>query len=52
MPVSGDCAPQQDALELAWLTPDEASGTDVAAEMVDGHGVILRQALAHLGFPV
>lgn len=52
VPVSGDCAPQQDALELAWLTPDEASGTDVAAEMVDGHGVILRQALAHLGFPV
>ena len=29
-----------------------ATGTDVAAEMVDGHGVILRQALAHLGFPV
>lgn len=52
VPVHGDCAPQQDALDLAWLTPEEACGTDVAAEMAGGHGVILRQALAHLGHPV
>lgn len=52
VPVSGDCAPQQDALDLAWLTPAEAAGTDVAAEMAGGHGLILRQALAHLGHVV
>lgn len=52
VPVAGDCAPQQDALDLAWLTPQEAAGTDVAAEMSGGHGVLLRQALAHLGHPV
>lgn len=49
VPVQGDCAPQQDALDLAWLTPDEAATTGVEAEMAGGHGVLLRQALAHLG---
>src|ERR1700709_158883 len=24
VPVEGDCAPQQDALELTWFSPDEA----------------------------
>jgi hypothetical protein len=52
VPVSGDCAPQQDALDLAWLTPDEALAPGVLAEMERGHGVLLRQALAHLGHPV
>ncbi|GAB3114715.1 NUDIX hydrolase family protein [Janibacter alkaliphilus] len=49
VPVHGDCAPQQDALELAWLTPSEAASTDVEAEMAGGHAVLLRQVLAHLG---
>ena len=52
VPVSGDCAPQQDALDLAWLTPDEALDPGVLAEMERGHGVLLRQALSHLGHPV
>ena len=52
VPVTGDCAPQQDALDLAWLTPDEALAPGVLAEMERGHGVLLRQALAHLGHPV
>lgn len=49
VPVRGDCAPQQDALDLAWLTPEEASETALQAEMGGGHGALLRQALAHLG---
>ncbi|WP_068252497.1 NUDIX hydrolase family protein [Janibacter corallicola] len=49
VPVRGDCAPQQDALDLAWLTPEEASETALQAEMSGGHGALLRQALAHLG---
>ena len=50
VPVEGDCAPQQDALELTWLTPDEARDGDLLAEMQGGQGVLLQQGLAHLGF--
>lgn len=49
VPVAGDCAPQQDALDLAWLTPEEALEIAAHDEMPGGHGVLLRQALAHLG---
>lgn len=49
VPVAGDCAPQQDALDLAWLTPEEALAPSLLEEMPGGHGVLLRQALAHLG---
>jgi hypothetical protein len=52
VPVAGDCQPQQDALDLAWLTPAEALTPSVLEEMDRGHGVLLRQALAHLGHPV
>jgi hypothetical protein len=52
VPVAGDCAPQQDALDLAWLTPEEALMVGILEEMPGGHGVLLRQALAHLGWAV
>lgn len=52
VPVAGDCQPQQDALDLAWLTPEEAVGADVLEEMERGHGVLMRQALAHLGHAI
>src|SRR6187551_3779312 len=52
VPVAGDCAPQNDALDLPWLTPDRALDPGIQAEMERGHGVLLRQALAHLGHPV
>jgi hypothetical protein len=48
----GDCRPQQDALELAWVTPSDAAGMAVSGEMSGSHGVLVRQALAHVGFPV
>lgn len=51
VPVAGDCAPQQDALDLAWLTPDDAADASVQVEMAGGHGLLVRQALAHLGYP-
>jgi ADP-ribose pyrophosphatase YjhB (NUDIX family) len=50
--VAGDCEPQQDALDLAWLTLEEAADPGLLPEMDGGHGVLLRQALAHLGHPV
>jgi ADP-ribose pyrophosphatase YjhB (NUDIX family) len=49
VPVEGDCAPQQDALELAWLSPLEARDPAVLAELANGQGTLLLQALAHLG---
>ena len=52
VPVAGDCAPQRDALDLAWLSPDEVLSPTFLAEMEGGHGVLLRQAMAHLGYAV
>ena len=49
VPVEGDCAPQQDALELTWFTPDEARNPGVLAELMNGQSTLLVQALAHLG---
>jgi ADP-ribose pyrophosphatase YjhB (NUDIX family) len=49
VPVEGDCAPQQDALELTWFSPDEARTETVLAEMTGGQGVLLQQGLAHAG---
>lgn len=50
IPVTGDCSPSQDALDLAWLQPHEALDADLRAQMGRGHGTLLAQALAHLGF--
>jgi ADP-ribose pyrophosphatase YjhB (NUDIX family) len=52
VPLAGDCAPQRDALDLAWLTPEEAADPAILQEMDGGHGVLLRQALAHLGYAI
>ena len=49
VPVTGDCRPRQDALDLVWFTPEEASGPDVQQEMSAGQGVLVRQALAYAG---
>lgn len=49
VPVSGDCEPQQDALELSWMEPEEACSDEVQREMADGQGYLLRQAMAHVG---
>ena len=50
VPVEGDCAPQQDALEITWVTPQEAADVGLQSEMVGGQGTLLRQALAVCGF--
>jgi ADP-ribose pyrophosphatase YjhB (NUDIX family) len=49
VPVSGDCRPRQDALDLVWFTPQEAASPVVQQEMPGGQGVLLKQALAHVG---
>ncbi|GAB3297320.1 DUF4916 domain-containing protein [Epidermidibacterium keratini] len=52
VPVTGDCSPQDDTLDLSWLSPHDALRSGALADMDRGHGVLLRQALAHLGHPV
>lgn len=49
VPVEGECEPQQDALQLTWVTPNEARDPQLLADMQGGQGVLLQQALAHLG---
>ena len=49
VPIEGDCAPQQDALELTWFSPDEARDPAVLVELMHGQSTLLLQALAHLG---
>ena len=48
--VDGDCAPQQDALELNWFSADEVRDPGVLAVMGNGQGTLVLQALAHLGY--
>ena len=49
VPVDGECAPAQDTLDLAWLSPVEAVTAEVAAEMAGGQDRLVRLALAHAG---
>ncbi len=49
VPVTGTCEPRQDALEVTWMTPDEAASAALAAEMEGGRGALLRTALASVG---
>lgn len=49
VPVDGDCQPQQNALDLAWLSPVEVLDPVVQAEMVPGHAAIVRAAMTHCG---
>jgi ADP-ribose pyrophosphatase YjhB (NUDIX family) len=49
VPVTGECQPRQDALEITWLTPEEAATDAIAAELEGGRGALLRQLLHHAG---
>jgi ADP-ribose pyrophosphatase YjhB (NUDIX family) len=49
VPVTGTLEPRSDALEITWLTPEEAASPAVSEEMEGGRGVLLRAALASVG---
>jgi ADP-ribose pyrophosphatase YjhB (NUDIX family) len=49
VPVTGSCDPRQDALELTWLSPEEAASEEIVREMEGGRGTLLRAALASVG---
>jgi len=49
VPVTGECQPTEEALDLAWFTPAEAVSEKVKAEMTGGAGGLIRLALASVG---
>lgn len=49
VPMDGDCSPSQDALDLVWVTPEEALSPQFQEEMSGGQGRLVRMALAHCG---
>lgn len=50
VPVRGECQPREDALQLSWVTPEEALSADIQAEFAGGRGRLIEQALAHVGW--
>ena len=50
VPIDGETAPQEDALELAWFGIDELIGaSSPLEEMNGGRDLLVRRALAHVG---
>ncbi|MCT1430893.1 NUDIX hydrolase family protein [Brachybacterium muris] len=49
VPVDGETAPQEDALDLAWCSVTELLASGMLEEMEGGHDIIVRRALAHGG---
>lgn len=49
VPVSGDCQPSQQALDLGWFTPEQAVSGPMRNEMTGGHDRLIRVALASVG---
>jgi len=47
--IDGECTPSANALDLVWVTTEEAAGIALGGEMSGGQGRLLRMALAHLG---
>ncbi|NEG70374.1 NUDIX hydrolase family protein [Bifidobacterium choloepi] len=46
IPIAGDCNPQDETLDVEWVTPRGADVENAIAQMSNGHGTIVRQALA------
>ncbi|MFI5086474.1 MAG: NUDIX hydrolase family protein [Actinomycetales bacterium] len=49
IPVTGECQPRQDALELSWMSPRDVLSPGVQGEFMGGRGELVRQALAFAG---
>jgi ADP-ribose pyrophosphatase YjhB (NUDIX family) len=49
VPVTGDCHPTQQALDLGWFSPEQAVSEHMRKEMTGGHDRLVRMALASVG---
>ena len=49
VPIRGEAAPQEDALELTWFDVTDLASSGVLDELELGQDIIVRRALAHAG---
>ncbi len=49
VPITGDCQPSQQALDLGWYSPEQAVSEQMRREMTSGHDRLIRLALASVG---
>lgn len=49
IPIAGDCKPQDETFDVEWIAPDDEKLNTFIEQMVNGHGKIVRQALAWAG---
>ena len=49
VPIAGDCKPQDETLDVEWVDLKSGMMDTFVAQMVNGHGHIVRQALAWAG---
>lgn len=49
VPVTGECNPRQDALELTWMNPQDVLSPLVQSEFAGGRGELVRLALGFAG---
>ncbi|MCL1801697.1 MAG: NUDIX hydrolase family protein [Promicromonosporaceae bacterium] len=49
IPITGDCRPRDDALQIDWITPEGALTPEILRSFTDGQDVLLKQAIAYLG---
>lgn len=49
VPIAGDCKPQDETLDVEWVDLKSDMMDTFVAQMVNGHGRIVRQALAWAG---
>ncbi|MFT4185884.1 MAG: DUF4916 domain-containing protein [Micrococcaceae bacterium] len=49
VPIKGQVEPRKSALEFNWFTPSEVISDAMQAEMDDSQGLIIYQALSHMG---
>lgn len=46
VPIAGDCKPQDETFDVEWVDPHGPQMNEFIEQMNDGHGTIVRQALA------
>lgn len=49
VPIDGETEPQEDALELSWISVTDLADSTILEEMDGGHDIIVRRGLAHAG---
>lgn len=49
VPIAGDCKPQDETLDVEWVDPRSDVMETFIGQMMNGHGKIVRQALAWIG---